>query len=280
MNILYCGDAKMATGLELSVLSLLAQTQEPLQIYVLTATITTPQQQFQPLADQPIALLRAKLQQRHDASSITKIDISDLFAALPPTANLATSFTPNCMLRLYADQVAVLPERLLYLDTDVLCCQDFHDFYQQDFAGNDLVGVLDHYGRWFFHQSWSHLDYLNSGVLLLNLAQIRQDGLLAACRQRCHDQRMFMPDQSALNKLAQHKRIAPRRFNEQHQRQANTVFQHFTTSFRFFPWFHTVTIKPWQMTAVQEQLGLHEYDQLFQSYTELTAGSTEAPAES
>ncbi|WP_125767098.1 glycosyltransferase [Lapidilactobacillus wuchangensis] len=274
MNILYCGDNKMATGLELSVLSLMAQTQEPLHIYVLTATITTASHQFQPLAEQPIALLQAKLQARHDTSEIIKIDISDLFAATPPTANLATSFTPNCMLRLYADQVTLLPERLLYLDTDVLCCQDFQAFYQQDFAGNDLVGVLDHYGRWFFHQSWTHLDYLNSGVLLLNLGQIRQNGLFAACRQRCREQRMFMPDQSALNKLARYKKIAPVKFNEQHRRQADTVFQHFTTSFRFFPWFHTVTIKPWQMTAVQEQLGLHDYDDLFQSYHELTASTT------
>lgn len=273
MNILYCGDDKMAAGLTLSVLSLMDQTQEPLHIYVLTAAITTEQQQFQPLADATLIKLNQQLQRRADTSSIIKIDISDLFAAMPPTANLLTSFTPNCMLRLYADQVAALPARLLYLDTDVLCCRDFSEFYHQDFAGSDLVGVLDHYGRWFFHQSWTHLDYLNSGVLLLNLQQIRQDSLFAACRQRCAKQRMFMPDQSALNKLTKHKKIAPVIFNEQHQRQEETVFQHFTTSFRFFPWFHTVTIKPWQITKVQQQLGLHDYDDLFQCFLTLTAAT-------
>lgn len=34
---------------------------------------------------------------------------------------MGTRFTPCCMLRLYADRIPELPDRLLYLDTDVLC---------------------------------------------------------------------------------------------------------------------------------------------------------------
>lgn len=115
------------------------------------------------------------------------------------------------------------------------------------------------------------MDYVNSGVLLLNLPRIRETGLFARCRAMCRNQQMFMPDQSAINKLAQSKKLCQRAYNEQRRLHRDTVFQHFTTSFRFFPWIHTLTVKPWQIEQVHEKLKLYEYDDLFQEYTAVTA---------
>lgn len=269
MNILYCGDEKMTQGLLLSILSLLDHTKHHLQIYVLTATISNAKQTFYPVSDQAIAFFDQLVKQQNPANNVVKFDITKLMAAQPPTANLETNFTPNCMLRLYADQLPAIPDRVLYLDTDVLCRHSFTSFYEQDLTDVEVVGVLDHYGKWFFHQNWRQFDYLNSGVMLLNLALIRQDGLFARCRQRCQTTWMFMPDQSALNQLSERKRIAPDKFNEQHQLQPETVFQHFTTSFRFFPWFQVVTIKPWEIERVHRELELHDYDKLYQQYQQL-----------
>ena len=78
-----------------------------------------------------------------------------------------------------------------------------------------------------------------------------------------------MPDQSALNKLATAKRLEARRYNEQRKLREDTVFQHFTTGFRFFPVFHVLTVKPWQFDRVHEKLKLHEYDDLFAEYKQL-----------
>lgn len=39
MNILYCGDKKMCKGIFLSVLSICKNTNENLNIYILTATV-------------------------------------------------------------------------------------------------------------------------------------------------------------------------------------------------------------------------------------------------
>ena len=85
----------------------------------------------------------------------------------------------------------------------------------------------------------------------------------------CLTKKMFMPDQSALNKLAVKKKIMPRRFNEQRRLHKNTVLQHFTTSFRLFPIFHSVTVKPWMFDEVHSTLKLYEYDDLFKEYTAL-----------
>ena len=81
--------------------------------------------------------------------------------------------------------------------------------------------------------------------------------------------KMFLPDQTAINKLAKEKRIAPRKYNEQYALQGDTVIQHFTTSFRFFPYFRTQTVKPWDVKRVHSVLHLHEYDDLLNEYLKL-----------
>lgn len=269
MNILYCGDANMADGLLLSILSLRHHHQQSLHIYILTAALQTARKKYEPLSDQTVAFLTQQLHQDDPNSTITKIDITAQFNREAPTANMETLFTPYCMLRLFSDQLPALPDRLLYLDTDVICRRSLDDLYNQDLTGVEIAGVPDYYGRWFFHNRVTHFDYLNSGVLLMNLKFIRQTGLLARCRQLCRNKQLFMPDQSALNKLAVAKRILPRRYNEQRRLHAGTVLQHFTTSFRLFPWVHTLTVKPWQVTKMHDELGLHEYDALLAQYQAL-----------
>lgn len=243
MDVLYCGDAKMADGLLISVLSLLHNVREPLHVHVLTAHITVGTKEYQPLSDDTVAVVRRQMRRVNSANTVTKHDVTALFNMEPPLANMDTIFTPNCMLRLFVDQVPDMPDRLLYLDTDVVCRRDCGEFYHQDMAGIELAGVLDYYGRWFFHNHGLRFDYLNSGVLLLNLKEIRRTGLFERARRLCVTTQMFMPDQSALNRLVTAARIMPRRFNDQRRLHADTVFQHFTTSFRLWPWVHTLTVK-------------------------------------
>lgn len=132
-----------------------------------------------------------------------------------------------------------------------------------------MLGVLDYYGRWFFKNNIFKFDYINSGVLLLNLSKIKQTELFKKARKMCQNKKMFMPDQSSLNKLAVSKKIEPRKFNEQRKLKKDTVFQHFTTSFRFFPWFRIVTIKPWDIENVHKRLKIFEYDDILEEYQKI-----------
>lgn len=266
MNILYCGDQGITDGVLLSVLSLLRHTSEPLHIYILTAEITAASPPCSALSDEFAVFLNRFVKQHNPENSVERIDISDLFRMETPEANIRTRFTPGCMLRLFADQVSRLPDRVLYLDYDVICRRDFADYYHRDMTGQELVGTLDHYGRWFFRRQPFKMDYLNSGVLLLNLEEIRKTGLFEKCRAMCRRRKMFMPDQSAINKLSTSKAIAPRKYNEQRKLHDDTVFHHFTTSFRFFPVFHTVSVKPWHIDALHQTLGIYEYDELLEEY--------------
>ena len=106
-----------------------------------------------------------------------------------------------------------IPDRILYLDDDIVIRGDITAFYKQNIKGIELVGVLDYWGRFFFHNVKTKrvFDYLNSGVLLLNMTKIKQTSLFAKVRDMMQTKKMFLPDQSAINKLAVAKRVVPRR---------------------------------------------------------------------
>lgn len=267
MNILYCGDKNIENGLVISTLSLLKNVKEELHIYVLTMDIQTEKRKFTAISDPIINLLNERVKKENKKNFIKRIDITKMFNNELPIKNIETRFTPYCMLRLFVDKIPDMPDKILYLDTDVVCRKDCTEFYNQDISKYELVGVLDYYGKWFFRNNISKLDYINSGVLLLNITKIKETELFKKCREMCKNKEMFMPDQSAINKLATAKKIEKRKYNEQKKLQKDTVFQHFTTSFRFFPWLHTLTIKPWQIERVHNELKIKEYDDILEEYT-------------
>lgn len=269
MNIVYCGDNQMTNGLTISVLSLIKHTRSQLNIFIVTADYQVNNHHYKSIDQHSISKLDHLVKTVNQNSHVIQIDISEIFTRNLPVANLQTIFTPNCMLRLYLDLIPQLPSKLLYLDTDIICHQDFTELYNQDIDGHELLGVLDHYGKWVFHNQLHTFDYINSGMLLLNMTEIKKTGLFQRCREMCTEHKMFMPDQSAINKLSQSKLIVDHRFNEQHKLNNDTVFQHFTTSFRFYPWIHTQTVKPWQIDEVHQTLNIHEYDDLFAEYKKL-----------
>ena len=268
MNLLYCGDEKITDGLVISVLSLCNHVKEPLDITVLTMPLKTKQKEYFPVSDRMICYFDNYLKSENPNHSIRRIDVSEQLAQLPPIENMETRFTPYCMLRLYADLIPEIPDRILYLDNDVVCRRDCSRFYHQDMEGYELAGCLDYYGKWFFRRNPMHMDYLNSGVLLLNMKEIRKTGLFKRSRIMCKKKKMFMPDQSAINKLAVSKKICVGKYNEQRKLRKDTVMQHFTTSFRFFPWIHTVTIKPWQIGKLHTELRITDYDDILREYQE------------
>lgn len=269
MNILYCGDANIEQGLYLSVMSLIFNVKEELHIYVLTANLTLPEKRYEALRSENLEKLKQYMKQQNEKHTLQLIDVSDMLAENMPSANLNTRFTPLCMLRLFADEVKEIPEKILYLDNDVICRKNISEFYHKNISDLEYIGVLDYYGSWFFRKNLFRRDYVNSGVLLLNMTKIRETELFAKCRQRCQEKKMFMPDQTALNKLAVKKQFADRKYNEQRRLREDTVLQHFTTSFRFFPVLHYVTVKPWQFEEVHKKLKLYEYDHLFTEYKKL-----------
>lgn len=266
MNILYCGDKKMEDGLIISILSLLKNVKENINIFVFTMKLNCNGKKYNEISDLVINILDQKVKEVNEKNFVKKFDITELFKENFPLKNINTRFTPYCMLRLFSDIVKEIPDKILYLDSDVVCRKDCCEFYHQNINEYEVVGVLDYYGKWIFKNNILNMDYINSGVLLLNIKKIRKNKLFEKCRKECVEKRMYMPDQSVINKLCKLKKIDFRKYNEQKKLHYDTVFQHFTTSFRFIPWFHTFTVKPWQIDRLHNELKITEYDEILDEY--------------
>lgn len=140
MNVLYCGDKNIEDGLIISVLSLLKNVDENLNIYVLT--INSKDWNIEGVTDDCIEVINSKMKKINKENWIKKIDITNLFEKEVPAKNMKTRFTPCCMLRLFADEVEELPDRILYLDNDVICRKDCKDFYNQNMDNYELARFI------------------------------------------------------------------------------------------------------------------------------------------
>ncbi len=263
MNLLYCGDSNIKDGLYLSIKSILQVEKGVLNIYILSMNYLN----YKIIDKEFIEALDTLVKSVNKDSKVSLIDMSEVYKNNECKANKDTLFTPYCMLRLYADLVE-LPRKILYLDTDVLAYKSFREFYDIDNSTYEIVGTLDYYGSHIYKKNIFKKDYLNSGVLLLNLDLLKKNDILKKARKLCASKKMLLPDQSALNILCKHKLVVDRKYNEQKSMQSDTVLRHFTTTFKFFPMIKTQKVKPWQIDRVHDILNCHEFDWLLNEYKE------------
>ena len=262
MNILYCGDSNIYDGLIISLLSIIKHTKRELNVYILTMKYD----KYKAMNSKQVKVLDGIVKEVNKKSFVKLIDATNIIKDKLPTANIDTRFTPYCMLRLYADLIEELPDKLLYLDNDIVAFKDISPLYDTKIDKYELTGVLDHWGQ-HFYQNWIiKRNYLNSGVLLLNMKLIKKNHLFEKCRELCTTKKMLLPDQHALNYLAKSKKTLPRIYNEQAKLTDKTVIRHFTTTFKFFPTFHTQTVKPWNIEDLHNILNIHELDDILDKY--------------
>ncbi len=266
MNILFCGDKNIEKGLIISILSLVKTCKEPINFYVLTISLEANNKTYESIPQDFIYFLRSCITKYNPENTIQLFNISELFLKDNPAINLKTRFTPCCMLRLYADLVPEIPEKILYLDNDVICRRDISAFYNSDISKYEIGGVLDYYGSHFFKKNLFVKDYLNSGILLMNMKIIREKNLFQKCRDLCRTKKMLLPDQTAINLVTKKKKYFSHLYNDQRRLHNDTYIQHFTTTFRFIPVFRTVSVKPWDIERVHSVLKIYEYDGLFGDY--------------
>ena len=111
MNILYCGDANTEQGLTMSVLSLMKYVDEPVHFFVFTVDLTYAEGHISGFPEHIIRVLGRRVREKNPDNSIECINITEQFVREMPVKNMKTSFTPCCMLRLYADLVPQIPDR-------------------------------------------------------------------------------------------------------------------------------------------------------------------------
>lgn len=254
-------------GLIISILSLIKNTNERLNIFCFTMKYSNDEKTYEPLPQEYVDKLDEIVKKVNKDSQVKLYDITELVEQFPPTANINTRFTPYCMLRLYADQVPDIPDKILYLDNDVVCLKDPTLLYNMDISKYEVAGALDHWGQFIYHRKPTAInDYMNSGVLLLNMTKIKETKLFEKCRKKCNKMKLLLPDQHAINLYTKKRKILPSKYNNQVSITKKTVFRHFTTTFKFIPKPHTQTIKPWNIEQLHKTLKIHEIDDILIEY--------------
>lgn len=265
INLMFCGNKKIFDGLIIATLSIIKHTKEPLHIFILTADLHELNKDFLPIDEDERLKLESILKSANEKNKVTLVDVTKNYKnEMLVGANMDTDYTPYIFLRLFADEVKELPDKVLYLDADIVVYDNLKNLYDIDISKYDFAASKDYLGKWFIDYR-----YLNSGVLLMNLKKMRDEGLLAKCREMCVKQKMLLPDQTALNLICKQKLYLPRKYNEQKERKEDTVIRHFSMTIKFFPKFKKVNIKPWHIDKIHDVYKINDFDDVIEKYLEI-----------
>lgn len=180
-------------------------------------------------------------------------------------ANENAYCTPYTLLRLLADLVPNMPSKLLYLDIDMMIGDDITKLYNIDVSNYEYAAVKEKYGSWLIRP-----DYINAGMLLLNMEKIKETGLLKKARHLIKNKKMLFADQDAIFRSTTKKLLLPRIFNEQSKfNKKDTVVCHFCKRLMLLPYPHTENFKQWNVEEVHKVLKCYSFDEDLEEYLKL-----------
>ena len=263
-NILFCGNDKVFDGMLTCALSILKRTKssEPFCFYVFTMDVSHIKESYVPVTDGQMEFFLEVIRGYNKENRAVKIDVTGLyndeFSSCP---NEDAYCSPYTLIRLFADRVENMPDKILYLDVDILFNRDIHLLYDIDVEGYEYAAARDHYGKYLIHPN-----YVNAGVLLFNLAQIKKTGLLAKARQLIKTKKLVFADQSAIIRSTTRKKMLPQKYNDQKFLHKRTVVRHFSKRLFWLPYPHTDNIKQWHVSRVHKVFGYYCFDDILYEY--------------
>lgn len=269
INILFGGNYKVFDGILLCLMSIIKHNKDPLNVYILSADVRELNPDYRPISEENCAFLDSILKRVNPNSKVNLILLEDEFKNwIINSQNKLSVYTPYTFLRLFADKIAGLPEKIIYLDTDMMFNGNIKELFDIDISNYELGVVLDRYGHIFIHPK-----YFNAGMLLMNMRAIKESKLFERVKKMCLEKKMGFPDQTALNKCTRKKLYLPRKFNEQGNLHNDTIIQHFSKRIKWLPYFHTQNVKPWQIDKVHNIYHWHQYDDIYEKYTKIKQNS-------
>ncbi len=268
INVMIAGNYKVFDGMLLASLSMLKHCKDPITLYVLTMDLQEQNPNYRAVSEEDVNFLRGLFKETNKDSDVVRIDATEIYKKeFENTPNNVEHYTPYTFLRLLADQMPQIPDKILYIDTDVAFYGNVKELYDIDVEGYEIAGVKDYYGRFFF--ALRYPNYVNAGVLLFNMKKLRETKMLNRAMKLCATKKIFLLDQTAINRLTKKKKIIARKFNEQKKMKKNTVIRHFSMTLKFFPKFKKQNIKLWHVENVHNILKCHEFDDIIEKWQQI-----------
>ena len=269
INVLYCGNDKVFDGMLTSALSILKRSRldEPIRFFVFTMDVSHIKPEYLPVSDEQAEFLNRVVKEYNSENSVVKIDVTELYMKeFGGSPNEDAYCSPYTLIRLLADLLPELGDKLLYLDADVMFNRDVHLLYDTDVSEVEYAAARDHYGKYLINPN-----YVNAGVLLFNMEMARRTGLFGKAREQIRAKKLVFADQSALIRSTSKKKMLPQRYNDQKFLHKHTVVRHFSKRLFYFPYPHTDNVKQWQVSRIHKIFGYYQFDDILYEYIYLKA---------
>ncbi len=265
MNILLCGNAKVFDGALTELISITNKTKEIVTCYIFTMELTRIKQEYISIKDEQIEFLNKVVKTKNPENKVIKIDVTDLYEKeFKNCKNESAYCTPYTLLRLLSDLVPEIPDKILYLDIDMMAGDDISKLYNIDITDYEYAAVKEKYGSVFLYP-----DYINAGMLLLNMKKIKETRLLEKARNLIKNKKMLFADQDAIYYSTTKKLLLPRIYNEQSKfNKKDTVICHFCKRLLVWPYPRIENYKQWHIKEVHEILKCYAFDDDLNEYME------------
>ena len=264
INLLFSGNSGVFDGVLTCMLSIFKRTatDEPFRIFVYTMDVSRIKPEYTPISDAQIAFLDEIAKTYNAENEILKVDVTDLyekeFGGCP---NEGAYCSPYTLLRRFSDEIEGMPDKLLYLDVDILFQHDIEMLYNINVTDYEYAAARDHYGKYLINPN-----YINAGVLLLNLAKIKETGLLVKARKLIQTKKLMFADQSAISRSTTKKKMLPQKFNDQKFLHKHTVVRHFSKRLFYLPYPHTANVKQWNVSQIHRIFHYYVFDDILYDY--------------
>ena len=264
VNILFCGNDRVFDGMLTCSLSILKRTEssEPITVYIYTMNVSHIRSDYVPISDAQVEFFDGVLKKYNPENKAIKIDVTDIYMnEFDKCPNESAYCSPYTLIRLFADLVKGMPDKLLYLDADIMFNRDIHLLYDIDVEGYEYAAARDHYGKYLINPN-----YINAGVLLFSLKKMKETGLLAKARELIRTKKLVFADQSAIIRSTTKKKMLPQKFNDQKFLHKSTVVRHFSKRLFWLPYPHTDNIKQWHVSRVHKVFKYYQFDDILFEY--------------
>lgn len=250
INTLFCGNYKVFDGILSCIISILkrTETKEPFHFYLFTMDVHHLREDYTPITEKQVDFLQKVVKSYNSENSVTKIDVTDLYnKEFANSPNEQCYCSPYTLIRLFADLVPEIPEKLLYLDADLLFNKDITKLYNIDIEKYEYAAAPDHYGKLILF--WQK-KFINAGVILFNMKKCKETGLFEKSRNEIRMHKLTFADESAIIRSTTYQLKISQRFNDQKFLYKGTVIRHFSKRLFWFPYPHTENIKQWNYTKM------------------------------
>ena len=249
INILLCGNKKVFDGALSELISITNKTKEAITCYIFTMDVSRIKPEYTCIEDEQVEFLDQVVKNKNPENKIIKADVTNIYEReFANCANETAYCTPYTLLRLLADLVPNMPDKLLYLDIDMMANGDISPLYHTDIEEYEYAAVKEKYGSKMIRP-----DYINAGMLLLNMKKIKETKLLEKARE-----------------LIKRKKLLPRKYNEQASfNRKDTVICHFCKRLLWLPYPHTENYKQWNIEEIHKYLKCYTFDKDLEEYKKL-----------